>query len=355
MTMDATRQRLLMCRPTYFAVDYAINPWMDPDRAGRRRRWRSGSGRRSASAYLDLGHRVELIDPVDGLPDMVFAANGGTVVDGRDGGAVPPPAARRRGPRLPDWFVDSRLRDVVPKHRQRGRGRLPARRRPPAGRHRVPHRRTRARRGPGVPRPAGGHATAGGPALLPPGHRALPCSTSGTWHTCRRLSPPGARRCCAASSPTPSCDRGRRRGARPQRGQRRHGNVVIPPRPPISPPSCATGASRPSRSTCPSCARPAADRSAARWRSGDSSGRTAGKWIINDSTADAIRVRDAERRSAHNYHPLPVVISSAEGAWVDRRGRQALPGLPGRLLGAELRARHPKLIAAAHAQLTGSP
>lgn len=28
--MDATRQRFLMCRPTYFAVDYAINPWMDP-------------------------------------------------------------------------------------------------------------------------------------------------------------------------------------------------------------------------------------------------------------------------------------------------------------------------------------
>ena len=28
--MDATSQRFLMCRPTYFAVDYAINPWMDP-------------------------------------------------------------------------------------------------------------------------------------------------------------------------------------------------------------------------------------------------------------------------------------------------------------------------------------
>ena len=23
-------RRYLMCRPTYFAVDYAINPWMDP-------------------------------------------------------------------------------------------------------------------------------------------------------------------------------------------------------------------------------------------------------------------------------------------------------------------------------------
>ena len=25
-----TARRYLMCRPTYFAVDYAINPWMDP-------------------------------------------------------------------------------------------------------------------------------------------------------------------------------------------------------------------------------------------------------------------------------------------------------------------------------------
>jgi N-dimethylarginine dimethylaminohydrolase len=32
--------------------------------------------------YLDLGHRVDLLDPVPGLPDMVFAANGATVVDG---------------------------------------------------------------------------------------------------------------------------------------------------------------------------------------------------------------------------------------------------------------------------------
>ncbi len=32
--------------------------------------------------YLDLGHRVDLLDPVPGLPDMVYAANGATVVDG---------------------------------------------------------------------------------------------------------------------------------------------------------------------------------------------------------------------------------------------------------------------------------
>jgi N-dimethylarginine dimethylaminohydrolase len=37
--------------------------------------------------YRALGHTVEILDPVPGLPDMVFAANGATVVDGRVLGA----------------------------------------------------------------------------------------------------------------------------------------------------------------------------------------------------------------------------------------------------------------------------
>jgi N-dimethylarginine dimethylaminohydrolase len=71
-----------MCRPTYFDVVYSINPWMDPrkpvDTALAVAQWE-----RLRQVYLDLGHTVELIDPVRGLPDMVFAANGATVVDGR--------------------------------------------------------------------------------------------------------------------------------------------------------------------------------------------------------------------------------------------------------------------------------
>src|SRR5579863_1202448 len=76
----------LMCRPEHFAVSYAINPWMDPARpvdAGRAMaQW--DSLRRT---YLQLGHRVEDIAPVAGLPDMVFAANGATVIGGKVLGA----------------------------------------------------------------------------------------------------------------------------------------------------------------------------------------------------------------------------------------------------------------------------
>ncbi len=71
-----------MCPPRYFDVAYAANPWMDPsqsvDRARALRQWES-----LATAYADRGHRIDLLEPVPGLPDMVFAANGATVVDGR--------------------------------------------------------------------------------------------------------------------------------------------------------------------------------------------------------------------------------------------------------------------------------
>ncbi|MBE1487213.1 dimethylargininase [Plantactinospora soyae] len=74
-------RRYLMCRPTYFAVEYAINPWMDPgaplDPALAIRQWET-----LRRTYLDLGHTVQEIEPLPGLPDMVFAANGATVIDG---------------------------------------------------------------------------------------------------------------------------------------------------------------------------------------------------------------------------------------------------------------------------------
>ncbi|WP_040392523.1 dimethylargininase [Catelliglobosispora koreensis] len=76
------QRRFLMCRPTHFAVTYKINPWMDPtapyDTTLAISQWES-----LVSAYEKLGHQLEFIDPLPGLPDMVFAANGGTVIDGK--------------------------------------------------------------------------------------------------------------------------------------------------------------------------------------------------------------------------------------------------------------------------------
>ena len=77
---SATRRHYAMTPPVYFAVEYAINPWMDtstPVDAGRAvAQWET-----LRQTYLGLGHSVDIVDPVPGLPDMVYAANGGLIVN----------------------------------------------------------------------------------------------------------------------------------------------------------------------------------------------------------------------------------------------------------------------------------
>jgi ornithine--oxo-acid transaminase len=59
----------------------------------------------------------------------------------------------------------------------------------------------------------------------------------------------------------------------------------------------------------------------------------------------------AERYAAHNYHPLPVVISEAEGAWVtDVEGKRYLDMLAA-YSALNFGHRHPRLVEAAHRQL----
>lgn len=82
MTRHATHRHFLMCRPTHFDVTYSINPWMEPakptDPALALLQWEKLYRR-----LRELGHQVDLVPPLPGLPDMVFAANAATVVDGR--------------------------------------------------------------------------------------------------------------------------------------------------------------------------------------------------------------------------------------------------------------------------------
>ena len=113
----------LMCRPTYFAVEYSINPWMDPgvevDRDRAVRQWET-----LRELYRQLGHRVSEIAPIEGLPDMVFAANGGLVVDGRVHGARFAGAERTpEGPAYLDWFRKAGYTEIrEPKYVNEGEG-----------------------------------------------------------------------------------------------------------------------------------------------------------------------------------------------------------------------------------------
>jgi N-dimethylarginine dimethylaminohydrolase len=81
-TRSARLRRYAMTAPTHFTVEYAINPWMDTttpvDTDLAVRQWQH-----LLDVYRTLGHTVELVAPVAGLPDMVYAANGGLVVDGK--------------------------------------------------------------------------------------------------------------------------------------------------------------------------------------------------------------------------------------------------------------------------------
>lgn len=121
----ARRRRYLMCPPEHFAVTYAINPWMDPTSAVDRDRalaqWDA-----LRETYLHLGHEVETIAPVPDLPDMVFAANGGLVVDGVAVGARFRFEERRaEADAYLDWLRRAGYRDAVaPRHTNEGEGDL---------------------------------------------------------------------------------------------------------------------------------------------------------------------------------------------------------------------------------------
>lgn len=123
MPRTATKRHFLMCRPTYFEVSYAINPWMDPDSPVDREE-AIGQWEELRTTYERLGHRVELIEPLPELPDMVFAANGAFVVDGRAYGAqFRNPERADEAPAYRSWFETAGYTDVrTPKQVNEGEG-----------------------------------------------------------------------------------------------------------------------------------------------------------------------------------------------------------------------------------------
>ena len=111
-----------MCEPAFFDVTYAINPWMDPsttvDVERARLQWQV-----LAQTYRTLGHTVDLIDPVPGLPDMVFAANGALTVGDRAYGASFRHAERRpEADAWATWLVDRGVEVVRPRETNEGEG-----------------------------------------------------------------------------------------------------------------------------------------------------------------------------------------------------------------------------------------
>jgi N-dimethylarginine dimethylaminohydrolase len=80
-----TTAHFLMCRPDHFAVDYAINPWMNPESWAQQSKVLVDASQREWTALhrtlAALGAAIELVPPAPQLPDLVFTANAAVVLD----------------------------------------------------------------------------------------------------------------------------------------------------------------------------------------------------------------------------------------------------------------------------------
>jgi N-dimethylarginine dimethylaminohydrolase len=112
-TRRPVARRFLMCRPDHFEVRYVINPWMDAtapvDRARALAQWET-----LRAAFESHGHIVEVIAGEPGLPDMVFAANGGLVIGDRAISArFANPERAAEGPAYHRWLTGRDIRRLA--------------------------------------------------------------------------------------------------------------------------------------------------------------------------------------------------------------------------------------------------
>jgi N-dimethylarginine dimethylaminohydrolase len=122
-TTNRPARRYVMCAPRYFDVVYRINPWMHPRRPVDRARAEQQWGHLQATLE-SLGNEVEVVEPVAGLPDMVFAANSALVIGDR-AVAARMASPQRRGEEQPyrSWLASHGIRDLhVSQHPNEGEG-----------------------------------------------------------------------------------------------------------------------------------------------------------------------------------------------------------------------------------------
>jgi len=120
----ARLRHYVMTPPRFFAVDYAINPWMDtntPVDAGvAAAQWEN-----LRDTYRRLGHTVDLVTPLPGLPDMVYAANGGLILNGAAVVArFKYPQRQHESTAYAGWMRDRGFTPVQTQHINEGQGDL---------------------------------------------------------------------------------------------------------------------------------------------------------------------------------------------------------------------------------------
>lgn len=76
-------KKVLMCPPKYFRIEFKINPYMDPNDPKKQvnpqiawKEWRN-----LYSTIKNMGIEIDLLQPIKGIPDLVFPADMGFVVN----------------------------------------------------------------------------------------------------------------------------------------------------------------------------------------------------------------------------------------------------------------------------------
>ena len=105
--MSNSKDRILMCPPDFFSVDYVINPWMAGNKGGlslERARQQWETLRDTIGEYAE----VVTMDAQPELPDMVFTANAGVVYgDKAIASHFMPHERRPEEPHFKSWFRDN--------------------------------------------------------------------------------------------------------------------------------------------------------------------------------------------------------------------------------------------------------
>ena len=100
--------KFLLCQPEFYGINYSINPWMNvangADKNKAIEQWNS-----LRDKIKELDAEVELVKPIDGLPDMVFTANAALIT--KEGKVIVSHFAHKERSQeeqyFAQWFVDN--------------------------------------------------------------------------------------------------------------------------------------------------------------------------------------------------------------------------------------------------------
>jgi len=102
-----------MCPPTYFDIEYEINPWMHQDNQVTEDTAAEQWQKLYEIYSQKLGWRIEQVDPVKGLPDMVFATDCCLILDDKIMlSSFRYPERRPETAQFEKWFRDHGYSDI---------------------------------------------------------------------------------------------------------------------------------------------------------------------------------------------------------------------------------------------------